>query len=399
MLRVLALLLLATGTSAALEECAPPEAIDAYEAGLRLVRSGDVTAAIEHLERAVSIYPDFYDAYKSLEWQYKKTGDFQKAIEAAEQQIRLLPGTAEQHVYAIQMYRRLLATPESAKEALARSALYQPGSDEAIAACREAIEIHPEFLEAHTDLVGHYMHADDEVAAKEQLLEVVALDARGAGSVLVEVMSKLKPDWLTEDFAEQLNAVFAAHLPEQEELSEKPTEYPGFSSEEVAAIVSTYDKQIAAISAIIDGSDDIATTETRYKESGELQEQLRSLTFISISGETGGPGSPPWHSYDFFDETRNFMEANRMHYHPYCWTGKTARDLDISGRRRADWRVGLCQIWIEKPYCRLRCIPALEFRVDTRIEDRSYRFKALLEDSAGIMRCVDQFGESPMLDW
>jgi len=326
--RVLALMLLAATAGALPDECAPLESIEAYEAGQRLIQSGNTEAGIAKLEQTVSIYPDFREAWESLELQYKQTGDFAKAIEAAEQQIRLLPGTSDSQEYAINMYRRLLGTPGPAMKALARSALYEQGSNEAIAACKEAIEIHPTFLEAHTNLVQHYIYADDEIAAKKQLAKVVALDPRGAAAVLVGVIAHLKPSWLTEEYAEELAAVFPMPLPEDDESREAPKEYPNFTPEESAAILSAYEKQIGVIGSLIDGRTDMGAAKTRYNESREIQQQLRSLSFISISAASGGPGNPPWYLHEFFDATQEFMKDNRMDFTPYCWVGKIARDLD-----------------------------------------------------------------------
>lgn len=396
---VFALLLLGASPAEATEECAPADAIEAFEAGQQLIQTGDIEGAIARLEQAVAIYPDFKEAYESLEWQYRQVGDYAKAIEAAEQQIRLVPGMAELHEYGIQMYRRLMATPESAMEALARSSLYEQGSAEAIAACREAIEIHPTFLEAHTDLTQHYIRADDEANAKKQLAEVVALDAQGAGPVLVDVMAHLKPEWLTEEYGEELSAVFARHLPEDDETPEPPDDYPAFSAEEVAAILSAYAEQVAAIRTLIDEHDDMGAAKDKYTASSALQEKLRFLSFVSLNAESGGPGEPPWYSHEFFDAEQDFMKKNRMDFRPFCWTGRIARNLDVPGKRHADWRVGLCQVWIERRYCRLRCVAALEFRIDTEIEGRTYRIKALVDDVAGIMQCPDQFGDSPMSEW
>jgi tetratricopeptide (TPR) repeat protein len=402
MSRFLTLILLATAAGASTSDCAPLDAIEAYETGQKLIQSGNAAAGIIELEKAVSIYPDFHEAHQSLEWQYKQTRDFAQAIEAAEQQIRIRPGTADQHEYAINAYRRLLETPDSAMEALARSARYERGSDEAIAACKEAISIHPEFLEAHTDLTQHYIHADNEIAAKNQLAKVAALEPRGAAAVLVDVFVHFRPDWLTEEYWEELGVLFTVNLLPDDESAEVSEKYREFTPEELAAMRLTYEAQIAAIRTLIDGHSDLGAAATEYKESREIRQQLRSLEFVSITAESGGPGEPPWFHHEFFDATRDFMEDNQMNFAPHCWTAKIGRGLDIPGKRRADWRVGLCEIWIERRYCKLRCVPMLEIRVDTEIEGSQYRFTAKLRpvvELAGVLRCVNEFGESSMRDW
>ena len=177
----------------------------------------------------------------------------------------------------------------------------------------------------------------------------------------------------------------------------------GFAIEAVFRTVSGLDtKAKVRLAGVHVGASDLGAAETEYKESREIRQQLRSLEFVSITAERGGPGDPPWFRHEFFDATRDFMEDNQMSFAPHCWVAKIGRGLDIPGKRRADWRVGLCETWIERRYCKLRCVPMLEIRVDSEIEGNPYRFTARhrpVVEADRILRCVNEFGESSMRDW
>jgi tetratricopeptide (TPR) repeat protein len=67
-----ATILLCIGCSAGAAECAPPEAIEAYESGKAHLQSGRLDKGISEIERAVAIYPDFSSAWYDLYDSYKR---------------------------------------------------------------------------------------------------------------------------------------------------------------------------------------------------------------------------------------------------------------------------------------------------------------------------------------
>ena len=171
----LILLVVAGLTGVFAGDCADPAAITAYEEGTALMLSGNTDAAIAKYEQAISIDAGFGEAYESLEQLYRNSGRYDDAIRAAEHLLLLQPWKADYYEYVIKMDRSLAATPKSAHEALERSGKYPPGSDNAIAACQEAIRIHPVFLDAHVALVQHYIHAGDENATKDEIAALISL--------------------------------------------------------------------------------------------------------------------------------------------------------------------------------------------------------------------------------
>src|SRR5262249_51399787 len=64
-----------------LSKTAPAGARKEYDQGMRLVGKGNVQQAIEHLQRAIAIYPDYLDAINDLGAQYLKLKRFDDAAE------------------------------------------------------------------------------------------------------------------------------------------------------------------------------------------------------------------------------------------------------------------------------------------------------------------------------
>jgi len=142
--------------------------------------------------------------------------------------------------------------------------------------------------------------------------------------------------------------------------------------------------------------------ESEYSESKEIREQLNTLSFVRIHAQRGDPSRPPWAMFNFFDETREFMAKNEMAYRPNCQMKKIGPDLNVGGPEYEEWRVGLCQIWIERQYCKTDCTAMLEFRIDTEIGGDTHKFKVWIqfsEETAEIGQCLGSVGESPNLDW
>lgn len=56
------------------KDCAPTDAIQAFEFGQEFLQSGYIREGATQVERAVGIYPDFIDAWKLLKQLYTVRG-------------------------------------------------------------------------------------------------------------------------------------------------------------------------------------------------------------------------------------------------------------------------------------------------------------------------------------
>lgn len=228
------------------------------------------------------------------------------------------------------------------------------------------------------------------------------LDLEGAAANMIHLVAHLKPEWMIEEYGKELEELFAAHRTREEGPHQQSPEYPVFADKEIAQLLLVYEQQIAAIRTLLDDHSDMRAAESKYNESKQIREQLNALSFVRIDAQRGGPFRPPWFVYVFFDETREFMAKNEIVYSPYCHITKIGTDLDIGGPQHEDWRIGLCQIWIERRYCKPDCTAILEFRIDAEIGGEPHEFKIwiqLLDEIADINQCFGSLAESPTLDW
>ncbi len=149
-------------------ECAPTEAIEAFESARAHKEAGRFGAAIANMERAVAIYPDFTAAWYELYDAYRRADRLDDAIEALEQLNRIDPG-APLWRGLLALHRADAGIPPGAVEALGRCRRSKPGSNRAIAACEEAVELHSDYADARYFLGVNYIYAGDEESAKRQL--------------------------------------------------------------------------------------------------------------------------------------------------------------------------------------------------------------------------------------
>ena len=68
-----------------------------------------------------------------------------------------------------------------------------------------------------------------------------------------------------------------------------------------------------------------------------------------------------------------------------------------------DWRIGLRQHWISKPYCKPTCSTSIEFRIDTEFYEDLFKFQfrtAPLDKAAEACQCFGNYGDSPIFkEW
>src|SRR5262249_39005989 len=73
-----------SGVVSAIDQNAPPQAKKEYEKALALTGKGDSQQVVEHLKRAISVYPDYLMARNDLGVQYLKLKQFDQAAEQFE---------------------------------------------------------------------------------------------------------------------------------------------------------------------------------------------------------------------------------------------------------------------------------------------------------------------------
>ncbi len=377
-------------------ECAPTEAIEAYESGKALLESGRFDEGITELERAVAFYPDFDDAWFDLYEEYNRANRVDDVIIALEQLIRIQPGA--------EIWRGLLALhladvgiPPAALEALNRCRSLKPGSKRAIAACEQALSLHANYVDAHYFLGVNYIYARKEDLAKKALSALIALDPTMAG-MLVHVMDELT-NWVTEDYKQELETVFAAAHAKGEPDAAAETPPAEFSDQDVARILGAYEKQIEALQKLIadpglrpEACEGQAPQEIR----NQLMERLMPLSFVRVEM----PHKPDCYGLGYLlldvrdpaDRQRGLSEVVKI-----------SKNLGIGDPERERWRVGLHEEWVAEKYCKEECRAMLEFRIDRETGDQPVKFKAwvgIQEEISDIAQCSSYYGENPSAeDW
>lgn len=75
----------------------PAKALKEFERGQKASHSGDVPTSVEHLQKALKIYPDFIQAHNSLGLGFIQLGEYQKALTEHETALALDPRSAQTH--------------------------------------------------------------------------------------------------------------------------------------------------------------------------------------------------------------------------------------------------------------------------------------------------------------
>ncbi|HZS44818.1 MAG TPA: tetratricopeptide repeat protein [Blastocatellia bacterium] len=85
----------------------PKKAQDLYQSAVKSADSGDINNSIEKLKRAISIYPDYGDAYNELGVDYLKLKQTDQAISVLQSAIKFLPQNYAPHLnYGIALIRQ-----------------------------------------------------------------------------------------------------------------------------------------------------------------------------------------------------------------------------------------------------------------------------------------------------
>lgn len=377
-------------------ECAPADAIEAYESGKSHLESGRLDKGISELERAVAIYPEFGDAWYDLYDSYKRAERPDDEVRALEQLVRINPGAysgAEIWRELLALHRAKAKIPPAAVDALNRCRRLKPGSKRAIAACEKALSLHMEYADAHYFLGLNYIYAGEENSAKEQLAALIALDPTMAG-MLANSMDALT-NWLTEDYRQELQSMLATTVATAGPEAAVEASLAEFSDQDIARILVAYEEQIEALQDLLadpKSRPEACELEASTEILDRLKEKLMPLSFVRVERSHNpdcrhGLGYLLLDVRDPADRRRGLSEVVKIAVIP-----------GLGDPERERWRVGLYQEWVAEKYCKAECSAMLEFRIDSEIGGQPVTFNAwskVLEEIADIGQCSSHYGETP----
>jgi len=75
----------------------PSKAVKEFERSQKAFHSGDVPTSVEHLQKALEIYPDFIQAHNALGLRFIQLGEYQKALAEHQAALSLDPRRVETH--------------------------------------------------------------------------------------------------------------------------------------------------------------------------------------------------------------------------------------------------------------------------------------------------------------
>ena len=152
-----------------------------YASGMQAVRQGKYQQAIQNLQRAVTVQPDYAKAHAALGTLYLQLGNFPASEKAltlalninpdllqAEANLAVLYTKTERLDHAVQIYQNLLQRhPESLQARLGIASAYQQAErfPEAIEAYLESLKRSPNLAAAMTNLASCYEATENEAQA------------------------------------------------------------------------------------------------------------------------------------------------------------------------------------------------------------------------------------------
>ena len=133
-----------------------------YLSGVLFHKMGNLPQAREFLVKAVSICPDFYEAYNSLGCVYKDLGEFKNSENAFSNAIQNSEGSAELYANRSDLFRQMKAF------------------ERAIRDCYLAIKMNNILPAAHGNLAAIQMDLGEWLEAEQSLQTAIKLDSRNA---------------------------------------------------------------------------------------------------------------------------------------------------------------------------------------------------------------------------
>lgn len=125
----------------------PSKAVKEFERSQKAFHSGDVPTSVEHLQKAVQIFPDFLQAHLALGVRFIQLGEYQKALAEHEAAVALDPRSALTH------------------QDLSLTLLFLNRYQEAEAEARQSLEIDSQAVAAHY-VLGRSLIAQDRVTSE-----------------------------------------------------------------------------------------------------------------------------------------------------------------------------------------------------------------------------------------
>lgn len=176
----------------------PSKALKEFERSQKALRSGDLHTSVDHLQKALQIYPDFVQAHNALGLRFAQLGEYQKALTEHQAALSLDPHRADTHQnlsFALLLLNRakeaeaearesldLDSRPVSARYLLGRAVIAQGRvTSEGIEMLRQSEDTFPDaslvlaqvqFRLGHTDQVvaelRHYLRAPSDLDNKQK---------------------------------------------------------------------------------------------------------------------------------------------------------------------------------------------------------------------------------------
>ncbi len=187
----------------------PVEAIKEFEKGRAALRDGKVEKAISHLEKAVRLHADFFDAQLLLGTAYLDAQQWEKAETALRRALELRPHSSVALVELGEVYRRQKRFTEAESSllvalklddrswqghfTLARVYWEMGDATKASPAAERALQLNPNYPEAHLLMANIFMRLNLFAQALLRYEEYLRLAPKGAFAVQTrEITRRLK---------------------------------------------------------------------------------------------------------------------------------------------------------------------------------------------------------------
>jgi tetratricopeptide (TPR) repeat protein len=197
----------------------PSKAIKEFELSQKAIQKHDINTSVEHLQKALHIYPDFIQAHDSLGLRFIQLGDFPKALAEHQTALALDQRSAESH------------------QDLSFTLLLLNRSQEAEAEAREALDLEPRLIAPRYFLARALIaqgHANNEAIEMLQqsegafpnaslVLAQIHFVARQTDQVVADLRRYLRTPEDPEN--KQKAECWVAHLTEQPLRSSCPADF------------------------------------------------------------------------------------------------------------------------------------------------------------------------------